>query len=130
MMWQIRQIPSRGRGGALRLSLALMLSLALSTHRARGLAATRSPLTAASGALVAVIDRLERGWLVLVTEEGGTLDVPCGDPCAAARGERLKEGAWVLYWPELALVEPLSSDGARRMSEQVRRRVARFPALE
>ncbi len=124
------QIPLRSRRLTRPLSrsliLTLTLTLTLTSRCPLALAATGTTLAGASGALVAVIDRLERGWLVLVTEEGSTLDVPCGDPCASARGERLKEGAWVIYWPDLALVEPLSSDGARRMSELIKRRAARL----
>lgn len=92
-----------------------------------------APAPRAPGAVVAVVDRRETGWLVLVTEQGDTLDVPCEAACAAgeaARGERLREGSWVLYWPEEGLVEPLRAEGARRLTARLQRRVALLPRLD
>ena len=114
-------------------SLRLMLSLTLlcalpALLTSATLALTPHHLT--SGAVIAVVDRLEGGWIVLITESGASLDLPCDTLCAEGRSERLREGTWVIYWPELSRIEPLRSEGAQAMSERLRWRVSRLSPLE
>jgi hypothetical protein len=103
---------------ALALAFTLTLALAFTPH------------ATSSGAVIAVVDRLEGEWIVLITESGVTLDVPCGPLCDASRAERIREGSWVIYWPKLSWVEPLRSEGSQEMTERLRRRVSKITPLE